>query len=507
MDGGFTYPYILASNTTNDGTETIVIPSATTQQGRIMVKSKGNIFFDINTGVITIASACGAQGAIVAPATSVTATAGNAILNLGLSPQYSTPLSIAGTLETTDPASSLAITDSATGACLNASNVMKYDSYTFTPSATATYTFTLTGVFPTIMNLYSGSFNGSASCNNLLKSNGLYTGTTVRIGSSISFALTVGSTYTLILGTFSITQPVLPAAYSIAITGGTIYSGTAIYFNPGATFNYTYVIVNTATNIIKGISTTANLTNSTTYPAGTYSVYGLSYANTITNLSTYVGQNLSVLQNLIFSSPSTFCGNFSKNIVSVTITAAPVPITLLSLTGKKVNDKVVLNWSTSSEQNASHFNIMRSRDGRNFTSNLGKVSASGNSNTLKNYTFTDALPLQKWNYYRLEQVDISSDKKLSNTVAIEFDKYGNLIVLYPNPADNELHIEYNSASSGNVTIQIFDSKGSKVLTRNESIAEGKYTHSLNIAHLSPGIYMLQYLQPNGTAYNVKFTKK
>ncbi|MBC7534191.1 MAG: zinc-dependent metalloprotease, partial [Ferruginibacter sp.] len=86
-DGGLTFPYTLLATTANDGTENIVIPAQTTTKGRIMVKSIGNIFFDINNGNITITSSCTAEGAVVAPSATIVALAGNAALNLGLSPQ------------------------------------------------------------------------------------------------------------------------------------------------------------------------------------------------------------------------------------------------------------------------------------------------------------------------------------------------------------------------------------------------------------------------------------
>ncbi|MEI2747185.1 MAG: reprolysin-like metallopeptidase [Ferruginibacter sp.] len=255
-DGGYTYPYTLLSNTPNDGSQVITIPAATTTKGRVMVKSIGNIFFDINLGDITISSTCGAEGAVVAPATTVTSSAGSAPLNLGLSPQYSTPLTIAGTLQTTDPVSSLAVLNTATSSCAAFLNEMKYDTYVFTPSTTATYTFTLTGVFPTVMNLYSTSFDPSNSCTNFLRSNSSFTSPNVSIGASLSQALTAGNTYVIVVGTFSNTQPTLPAPYSVAVAsvpaGGNIYGGSGIYINPGAGFNYAYVIVNNATGTDQG---------------------------------------------------------------------------------------------------------------------------------------------------------------------------------------------------------------------------------------------------------------
>ncbi|WP_300567939.1 zinc-dependent metalloprotease [Flavobacterium sp.] len=48
-DGGLTYPVVLATNTLNDGLESITVPNIVAPNCRVMVKPTGNVFFDINS--------------------------------------------------------------------------------------------------------------------------------------------------------------------------------------------------------------------------------------------------------------------------------------------------------------------------------------------------------------------------------------------------------------------------------------------------------------------------
>ncbi len=53
-DGGNTYPTTLESNTPNDGSQTITVPTGTSTTARVMVRCSDNIFFDISNVNFTI---------------------------------------------------------------------------------------------------------------------------------------------------------------------------------------------------------------------------------------------------------------------------------------------------------------------------------------------------------------------------------------------------------------------------------------------------------------------
>jgi subtilisin-like proprotein convertase family protein len=54
IDGGVTWPYLLAENTPNDGSQDIIAPEAVSTNCRLMVQSVGNIFYALNSKTFAI---------------------------------------------------------------------------------------------------------------------------------------------------------------------------------------------------------------------------------------------------------------------------------------------------------------------------------------------------------------------------------------------------------------------------------------------------------------------
>jgi hypothetical protein len=194
--------------------------------------------------------------------------------------------------------------------------------------------------------------------------------------------------------------------------------------------------------------------------------------------------------------------SFAVDDVTIT-TSAPLPIQLLSFTGKNYGAENVLTWQTASEVNNDFFTIEHSSDAVNFFE-LGIVDGAGNSNQTLNYTYIDKHPGIGINYYRLKQTDFNGQYKYSNTIALEnnTENHFDIINSYNNPEQNILELTFSCSEECILNIELFDLNGKKIYSVVAN-TEGSSTKILIPSHLlSKGIYLIK-------AYNGKeiITKK
>ncbi len=102
-----------------------------------------------------------------------------------------------------------------------------------------------------------------------------------------------------------------------------------------------------------------------------------------------------------------------------------------------------MQWKTSSENNNKGFQIERSSNGATFDS-IGYVKTVSIAGKGANYSYTDALPNNGKNYYRLEQIDFYNNISYSPVKVIETNK-ANSFTIFPNPVGNELNIKLSVA--------------------------------------------------------------
>lgn len=176
----------------------------------------------------------------------------------------------------------------------------------------------------------------------------------------------------------------------------------------------------------------------------------------------------------------------------------PLPVTLVSFSGKAVEKAIDLKWVTTEEVNASHFEIQRGGDAKTFAT-IGKVDAKGDSKALVDYQFTDQAPLPGTNYYRLKQIDRDGSYAFSKTISVLSDS-GHRISVYPNPVTDVLRIESGTELH---SLEVFHADGSRVagivISDNEAATPGTKFREINLRDQKPGIYVLVI---NGKSFKV-----
>ena len=161
--------------------------------------------------------------------------------------------------------------------------------------------------------------------------------------------------------------------------------------------------------------------------------------------------------------------------------------------GRDIN----LKWETETEVNSYGFEIERASSTTTPLQDwekIGFVAGHGNSNSPKQYSFTDK-NLNSGKYiYRLKMVDNDGSYEYSPEVESEIDAPKDYLLSqnYPNPFNPSTKIDYQLPFESNVMIELYNITGERVdVLVNQEQAAGYYTVEVNSTQfrLSSGIYI------------------
>ena len=138
----------------------------------------------------------------------------------------------------------------------------------------------------------------------------------------------------------------------------------------------------------------------------------------------YAGLAVTSHNNTVLSTAT--ADNFSQ------ATTIPLPIVLTSFSGQDTGPDILLQWSTSMEQNSDHFEVEKSNDAVHFAV-AASLRAAGSSYVRQSYSAQDLQPADGINYYRLRLVYADGRFTLSPVILIRHGK-GTEPLLFPNPA-------------------------------------------------------------------------
>ncbi|OHX63851.1 T9SS type A sorting domain-containing protein [Flammeovirga pacifica] len=189
---------------------------------------------------------------------------------------------------------------------------------------------------------------------------------------------------------------------------------------------------------------------------------------------------------------------------------ADLPVELISFEAIASNASVVLQWATATEENASHFEIMRSTDQTNWEK-VGSVDASGNTNFRQDYTFTDT-PNSSSDviYYRLDQYDFDGQSESFGPLKVNLNTSNNKLTahVFPNPSVDKVNLQLEGLQMDQeLSISIIDKMGKKVYQEQKIIEANSLLYNVQkLEGLQPGHYLIM-LSSGSEKITVRFIKQ
>ena len=184
---------------------------------------------------------------------------------------------------------------------------------------------------------------------------------------------------------------------------------------------------------------------------------------------------------------------FETNILSVEMS---------SFTATEKNGKSDLQWSTLTEINNRGFAVERSADGRDWKE-IGFVpsnSPKGNSSEILQYDYVDNSPITGINYYRLRQLDMDNQEKISQVRILSIGGDNTKVAVFPNPVSDNIYVH---GIKPGANLQLIDARGTTIygaLARTQDLA-------IPANELIPGVYFLQITDNSVAIKTLKVIKR
>ena len=175
-----------------------------------------------------------------------------------------------------------------------------------------------------------------------------------------------------------------------------------------------------------------------------------------------------------------------------TLCNGPLPVELSIFTATLSKSEINLFWKTETEVDNYGFEVERRIDDKDWNQ-IAFVSGNGNSNSPKEYSFSDKDLVAGGSrfQYRLKQIDNDGSFEYSDVVEVEIvpDQY-ELSQNYPNPFNPSTTIQFSLPKQSQLKINLYNMLGEQVATIAEGMYEsGNHKVTFNTSNLPSGTYV------------------
>jgi hypothetical protein len=230
----------------------------------------------------------------------------------------------------------------------------------------------------------------------------------------------------------------------------------------------------------------SNCFNPGTTSTGTVTATGLTIGNTY--------------RLMVDGNAGSVCDFTVSNWTATGIIVLGVTYSDLSLTGTSAGNW--LKWETSTEVNNDYFIVQRSLDGINFL-DIERIEGMGTKYSPTTYSYFDENNSIGLVYYRLKQVDNNGTMNYSDILSLK-KLATESVVIYPNPAENELFVNVKHSNPVDVFVYSIDGILLATYTMNNT---GSETITISTEALEAGVYFIEFSGKNERFDSKKFIKK
>jgi hypothetical protein len=193
-------------------------------------------------------------------------------------------------------------------------------------------------------------------------------------------------------------------------------------------------------------------------------------------------------------------GSTSSPLSAMFIPTVAAPVILTDFEANMQTDGTVrLNWVTLAEENAAHFDVLRSANGSEWNT-LSTVQANGNTTGESDYSFVDQQPALGTNSYRL-RISSTDGKQMYSAIKVIKNSSVQSLTVFPNPTKDVINIYMGSAITSDLTMRMININGQ--LVKSQKIAAGSNMLTIPVSNYASGVYVLQFTDQDGLSKTIK----
>lgn len=207
------------------------------------------------------------------------------------------------------------------------------------------------------------------------------------------------------------------------------------------------------------------------------------FLNTNTNIDLSITSNYNFIVN---ASPASSASNRFRLLF---VQSTPLPVNFISIVANRFGNNIKVDWQVAEERSILKYEVLRSVDGRNFSS-VGIIPA--NASTF-NYSWIDWNITMSTFYYRIKTIGISGDEKYTQIVKVTVGKQSQGFSISPNPVESGIvNLQFNQQPAGNYQVRVFNLNGQAILNQQIKHTESNSLQLIKLPEsLSTGIYKVE----------------